>query len=61
MYDSRQVDAEEPVYIIECVYRRYFPCERSEEKSPKAPAPGWAVDSYKMVIVNKRESRFLDI
>ena len=29
--------------------------------SPKAPAPGWAVDSYKMVIVNKRESRFLDI
>ena len=30
-------------------------------KSPKAPAPGWAVDSYKMVIVNKRESRFLDI
>ena len=28
---------------------------------PKAPAPGWAVDSYKMVIVNKRESMFLDI
>ena len=30
-------------------------------KSPKVPAPGWAVDSYKMVIVNKRESMFLDI
>ena len=32
-----------------------------DNKSPKAPAPGWAVDSYKMVIVNKRESMFLDI
>ena len=33
--------------------------------SPKFAPPStmctWAVDSYKMVIVNKRESRFLDI